>query len=309
LRLLFHPFRFSFVARDAIYFPPGKSSNILRGAFGSIFRKIACGPQCAGASSCEMRKTCPYAQMFEPTAAAGSPSGLGDLPRPFVFRAWHLDDRTISKGGEFYFDLYLFDVRSPAIAYLVLAFAQLAREGLGPSRSRVALTSVWQLGTEGDLITRIFDGTMMGGTNPEPLALDLSTPPEAVAHLHLHFVTPTELKSASGLATSPEFGVLAARIRDRVSTLGQVYGSGGLEIDFRTFGERARLARMTCCDVRHVEVERRSSRSGQVHSIGGFVGEAEYEGELGEFLPYLRAAKWTGVGRQTVWGKGEVRIL
>jgi len=58
--------------------------------------------------------------------------------------------------------------------------------------------------------------------------------------------------------------------------------------------------------VHQVEVHRQSSRTGQVHSIGGFVGEAEYEGELSEFLPYLRAAKWTGVGRQTVWGKGEV---
>ena len=38
--------------------------------------------------------------------------------------------------------------------------------------------------------------------------------------------------------------------------------------------------------------------------LGGFVGEAEYEGDLTEFVPYLRAAHWTGVGRQTAWGKG-----
>ena len=67
---------------------------------------------------------------------------------------------------------------------------------------------------------------------------------------------------------------------------------------------------MTRCNVRHIDVERRSSRTGaQIHSIGGFVGEAEYEGELGKFIPYLKAASWTGVGRQTVWGKGEVRIV
>ncbi|MCU1257176.1 MAG: hypothetical protein JWO80_61, partial [Bryobacterales bacterium] len=43
-------------------------------------------------------------------------------------------------------------------------------------------------------------------------------------------------------------------------------------------------------------------------SIGGFLGTAEYEGELAEFLPYLQAAKWTGVGRQSVWGKGEISV-
>jgi hypothetical protein len=63
--------------------------------------------------------------------------------------------------------------------------------------------------------------------------------------------------------------------------------------------------RMTRCAVHQVDVDRRSSRTGQVHSIGGFVGEAEYEGELDEFLAYLRTAKWTGVGRQTVWGRAK----
>ena len=54
--------------------------------------------------------------------------------------------------------------------------------------------------------------------------------------------------------------------------------------------------------------ERRSTRTGQTHSIGGFVGIAEYEGDLAEFLPYLEAGRWTGVGRQSVWGKGEMKV-
>ena len=86
----------------------------------------------------------------------------------------------------------------------------------------------------------------------------------------------------------------------------ELYGDGPLELDFRGFGERAARVKMTRYEISQVDVARRSSRTGQVHPIGGFVGEAEYEGDLGEFLPYLRAAKWTGVGRQTVWGKGEV---
>jgi hypothetical protein len=60
--------------------------------------------------------------------------------------------------------------------------------------------------------------------------------------------------------------------------------------------------------LRYVDVQRRSSKTGQVHSIGGFVGEAEYEGDLAEFVPFLKAAQWTGVGRQTVWGKGEIAV-
>jgi hypothetical protein len=116
------------------------------------------------------------------------------------------------------------------------------------------------------------------------------------------------LKSGQQLAEKPEFGVVAGRLRDRVSTLRELYGDGPLEIDFRGFGERAARVKMTRCELARVEVARRSSRTGLVHPIGGFVGEAEYTGDLGEFVPYLQAGKWVGVGRQTVWGKGEIEV-
>ena len=46
-------------------------------------------------------------------------------------------------------------------------------------------------------------------------------------------------------------------------------------------GERAAAVRMTRCELQRTEVDRLSSRTGQRHPLGGFVGEAEYEGELG----------------------------
>jgi hypothetical protein len=60
------------------------------------------------------------------------------------------------------------------------------------------------------------------------------------------------------------------------------------------------------CELQRVAVERRSSRTGQRHGIGGFIGIAEYEGDLAEFLPYLEAAHWTGVGRHCTWGNGQI---
>ena len=77
-------------------------------------------------------------------------------------------------------------------------------------------------------------------------------------------------------------------------------------LDFRAFGERARRVRTAHCELQTVKEERLSKGTGQRHSIGGFTGVAEYEGPVAEFLPYLEAARWTGVGRQTVWGKGEI---
>jgi hypothetical protein len=302
-----YPLRFSFVAREPIHFPVEKSSNLLRGAFGLIFRKIACAPECTGARACEWRATCPYARMFEPSAIAGGPTGFADWPRPFVFRATHLNGQTVAAGESFHFDLNLFDVRNPAISYLVLAFAQLAREGLGPQRSRVELTRVSKLDIEGSPATEIFNGSSLEmPQNAPPLEVKLKPPAEPVTRLRVRFLTPTELKSGQRPVARPEFPILAARIRDRLSTLRELYDEGPLTIDFRAFGERATLVRMIRCDIQHVDIVRRSSRTGQVHPIGGFTGEAEYEGDLTEFVPYLTSARWTGVGRQTVWGKGEI---
>ena len=309
--LLFHlyPLRFTFIARESIHFAEGKSANILRGAFGAIFRRLACVPECRQARDCELRASCPYARMFEPSTIGAGPSGLADWPRPFVFRATHLDGCTIAAGGRFHFDVNLFDTESPAIAYLVLTFAQLAREGLGPGRRRVELVSVEELSERSEPLAVIYDSASATvRQNVAPMELDLALCAEPVTHVRVRFVTPTELKSGSQLAGKPEFGILAGRVRDRVSTLRECYGEGPLDIDFRAFGERASLVRMIRCDIRPVSIERRSSRTGQVHGIGGFVGEAEYDGDLAEFLPYLQAAKWTGVGRQTVWGKGEILV-
>jgi hypothetical protein len=134
-------------------------------------------------------------------------------------------------------------------------------------------------------------------------------PAENVSAVRIQFLTPTELKSREGAADHPDFATVFARARDRVATLSALYGAGALQMDFRQNGARARNVRTTRHDVRHVEVERISSRTGQRHPMGGFTGDVDYEGALDEFMPILHAAEWTGIGRQTVWGKGQIRCI
>jgi hypothetical protein len=306
----FYRFRFQFRSTGTLYFPPYKSGNIVRGAFGRIFRKLVCIPSCLDAMTCDVRASCPYARVFEPQATRGEgPSGLADWPRPFVFRAAHLDGRTIQQEEAFHFHVHIFDVHDPALPYFVLAFAQLARDGLGPGRGRAELTFVDQLDLNEARVAQVFDGEQfLMRKLAAPNMVELSEKREPVGRVRVRFVTPTELKAGHQVADRPEFGILFGRLRDRISTLRALYGAGPLEIDFRAMGERAAAVRMTRCKLQQTEADRLSSRTGQRHPLGGFVGEAEYEGELGEFLPYLRLGKWVGVGRQTVWGKGEMEL-
>jgi hypothetical protein len=155
-----------------------------------------------------------------------------------------------------------------------------------------------------ELFTRVMTelGDLISVEGTAPLRLSLGAAAGPSQRLRVRFLTPTELKGTG----QPEFGILLARIRDRVSTLRELYGGGPLEIDFKAFGERASHVSMTRCELVPVAAERTSRGTGQRHSLGGFMGVAEYQGDLAEFLPYLEIARWTGVGRQTVWGKGEI---
>jgi len=306
----FYPLRFEFIARQSLFFPPGKASNILRGALGVIFRSIACVPECRGANSCEIRQTCPYARLFEPAASGPGPSGLADPPRPFVFRARHLDGRTIQPGQPFHFDLNVFSLEPETLAYFILTFAALAREGLGPNRGRAELQTVRRLPSGTDASeTAIFSlATQMISAPVAPVTVNLNPSTLHVTKLRVDFLAPTELKHEQKIVERPEFAILFSRIRDRISTLRSLYVEGPIEMDYQASGARAARVRLTHCQLQKQETARRSTRTGQSHSIGGFIGTAEYQGDLSEFLPWLEAAKYTGVGRQSVWGKGEVSV-
>lgn len=285
----FYRFRFYFRAIDAVHFRPGKSGNAIRGALGAVLHDTA-SPEA-------------YARLFAPRAVPGEgPSGLADWPRPFILRSAHLDGMTLAAGGSFYFDVHVFDLRAEALGYFRAAFAQLADTGLGPRRGRVSLERIEQL----DLQGRAAAVTNSPGA-PSAIGLDPDLAP--VAALRVQFLTPTELKSEGVVVKQPEFPVLFARLRDRIATLRALYGAGPLDIDYRALGERAAAVRLSRCELMWEGALRRSGRTGQVHPLGGFTGYAEYEGELAEFLPWLRAARWVGVGRQTVWGKGDVRVI
>ncbi len=227
-------------------------------------------------------------EFFAPIANHPGPSGFANLPRPYVFRARRLDGQTIRPGEQFHFGLNVFSRDATLPMQIKNAFATIAAEGFGPNRGKAELQNQ----------TAISD----------PLSINLEPLGTFIEKIQIQFLTPTELKHENEIAQRPDFAILFARIRDRISTLRALYAEGPLEIDFRAIGERSTTIRLTHCEGRTVDSHRRSTRTGQTHSIGGFTGIAEYEGALAEFLPWLEAARWTGVGRQCSWGKGEIAV-
>ncbi|MFN0101009.1 MAG: CRISPR system precrRNA processing endoribonuclease RAMP protein Cas6 [Bryobacteraceae bacterium] len=302
------PLRFHLEARQPIYFPPGKASNVLRGGFGRAFRSIACAQDCSSPITCNFRLECPYARIFEPRLDTG-PSGLADAPRPFLFRASHLDGLRIAPNRRFHFDLHLFDLRPQIVAYFVSAFHQFAETGIGPAGGAAHVATVSILDAARRPVGEIYsEGVLRSNVPCPPVAVALLPPVQPINSVSVRFLTPTELRKNQPASDPPPFAFLLSRLRDRISNLLTLYGPGKPDFDFAGLSARAQTITVEKSSLTNQVTSRYSGRSAQEHPIGGFLGTIDYAGDLSEFLPFLQAGEWTGVGRHTVWGNGQMEI-
>ena len=250
-----------------------------------------------------------YGHLFEPPAAVVGPSGYKDAPRPFVFRPRSLEERPVAAGSILTLDIHLFDLDPARPEQLTSALARWAVDGLGPSYGSAELALAEQIGLDGSVSRVIFDGRESFAAGPAQIVPLAAQPGPPLRELTVEFLSPTELKGEEFSVKSPGFGPLFGRALERVSTLARLYNGQAPEVDFRGLIADARAVSVAEWSMRPLQRQRVSANTGDRHSLGGLVGRVRYTGdELRPFLPWLEAAVWTGVGRQTVWGKGEIRI-
>jgi hypothetical protein len=309
LTFSFRPLRFEFLARQSAHFPAGTVANIVRGRLGANLKQISCVPECRDARVCPFREDCVYARLFEPTGESG-PSGLMDRPRPFVIRAANLDGLSVAPGGRIAIGINLFDLHPHAPLHLIRAFARVAESGLGARPGSMELLKASVVDAHGEIAQVLYgDGHIHALESLAKLDLALTPMLTPVRGARIEFLTPTELKGdGAERSGAPPFHLLFSRIRDRVSNLRMLYGEGPLNIDFAGLKRLAELVEIQDFSLGHAAAERFSVRKGRRHPLGGIKGNITYTGELSVFLPYLLAAKWTGVGKHTVWGNGEIGV-
>jgi hypothetical protein len=259
---------FYFQARDPFAFPAFRTGNVFRGALGSFLQSA---------------NPAAYRVLFEP---GGPDASVGTTPpRPFVLRCRNLDGHTYSPGEIFPLQLNLFLPTLDPLGALSAALTAMGDAGFGPTRSRASLL-----------------------LPPEHVrhSLQLEEPFEKTGAIRVRFHTPTELKSNGEITPPGSFSVLFAQIYGRLNGLSTLYGSGDLSLDVKLLRKEAGSILVTARNLRSVEVSRRGTRLGQTHPLGGSVGWIDYSGDLAPFLPLFEAASFTGVGRHTVWGNGEI---
>ncbi len=191
-------FRFALSPTQPLFLPARNKGNVLRGAFGTAFRHIACLPECREVRLCPRGMACPYRAIFEPAPPpeAASLSKNQDIPRPFIFRP-PFDLKTCYQPKEMLeFQLVLVGRGIDFLSYFVIAFRDLGTEGLGLNRALCLLQSVEQIGGNGSVVQMIYDGRdgLLRSLDPallESALLQSVAPLTAVRRIRLKLLTPT----------------------------------------------------------------------------------------------------------------------
>jgi CRISPR-associated endoribonuclease Cas6 len=300
-------FRFRLEALEPLILPRENKGNVLRGAFGTIFKRICCGSICTRCAESPLRTHCAYAAIFEPSPPPGSERlrNLQDIPRPFVFRPPTDGKGRYERGEIFEFELLLFGSAVEYLAYFIVAFRELGESGFGVGRGRCRLKLVCaqaEDGREQEIYSH--ETQCVRPLSTVLRASALMNAPARTSKIRIDYLTPTEIKYEGLAIRSPDFHHLVKRLRDRINAIGWFYQGRLLHMDYAAFGKRAEGIQTVKSNIVWTDRERLSSRTHNRHPIGGFVGHAEYAGDLSEFIPLLRVGQFTHAGKHAVWGNG-----
>ena len=143
-------------------------------------------------------------------------------------------------------------------------------------------------------------------TNPEPVLPpkkeDLSIP----ENLTVKFLTPTTLRFSRKIVRPEvfEFHILVRNLLRRISMLSYFHAGTPLELDFKGLIARAQEIKTLSRKLSWVRFKRRSTRTGEVYPLEGFVGEVQFGGDFSPFAEILLLGTYVQVGRSASFGFG-----
>jgi len=288
--------------------------SAIRGALFHVLRNQFCVQhQYDACQPCPLHAGCPVSFLL---ATVDDEAQRGaDVPRPYtieppVGNAWRY-----APGQTLEFGLTMFARALNLFPYVVVASHGLQREGLGSKtqsngwrRGTFALRQIW---AENSLTGE--RKQVMSGDDPLVSVPDVPITHEQITRavddlacdgVSLTFRTPTRLVDHGVLVRRPLFRPLLQRLFERLSALARAYCDTPLELDFRGLLELARLVELTEDRTQWVELDSYSTRRNAHTPLGGFLGQATYQGDLRPFLPWLVWGQFTHVGKDAVKGSG-----
>lgn len=293
-------YRFECVAQTS-HRLPFYSGSMLRGSFGHALRRIVCMTGQRDCTDCPLVATCPYTQVFEPTAAPAAPRHATLVP--YVVEPPPPGRAVVAAGEHFSFHMVLFGPALAQLPVVIFAWQRALERGLGRERNRSMLRRVVlenavgdELPVYGDELTRVVEHEV-GVQVPQAV--------RTLREARLVFTTPTRLLRRGQPVQASE-----CRARDVLETLARrqraVAAFAGIVLqapDPRAIGETADALEFMQ-RFRWTDWQRWSSRQQQEMHLGGFTGECTLRGDLAPFAELLYLGQWLHLGKNTTFGMG-----
>lgn len=310
-------YRFRLQARTPIYLPSYKG-GVLRGALGTVLKRVSCSLRDAECADCVLRPSCPYGVIFEsgPGPDAERLRNFEQVARPFVLRP-PADERTsVAPGDDLEFGLVLVGRAVEYLPYFVVVFRELGEQGLGlwdrGRRGRAFLERVTGINPLTGREEKVFDGATGRMHNADTVVRgeDLEAWSQGLPRraLEVEFLTRTRLQHAGQVVRQPEFHILVRALLRRLSTLAYFYHGIEVDLDFRGMISRAEVVVSEPVTLRWEGWQRYSARQKAAMDVGGLVGKVCYRGNLEEFLPLLAFGWLVHVGKNVTFGLGQYRF-
>ncbi len=334
-------FRFTVNAKEHLRFPAYKGSAF-RGGFGYAFKRVVCvikGKEC---DECLLKQKCIYSYIFEtpPPEDAEILRLYPKVPHPFVVEPPSDEKQSFELGSTFTFHLILIGQAIDYLPYFIYTFTELGKQGIGQGRGKYDLLQVEGIGIGGEsvLIYRnktqtltsnypVIDASQLAinsrdiheNTTPQSKSLCKEmakgdredTFPENNGNNKITILlnTPLRLRFDGHITDKFEFHILIRNLLRRISSLSYFHCNEKLQVDFKGLIEKASAVKMIKSDTQWFDWKRYSTRQEEWMSLGGVIGSISYEGDLNEFIPFLKLGEYVHVGKGTSFGLGKYEIV
>ena len=299
-------FQLGLKAIDPIILPQYKGST-LRGGFGHAFKKVVCTVRDKACEECLLKTRCVYSYVFETPPPEGSEilRKYQKVPHPFVIEPPPDIKRVYKPGEALTFNLILIGRAADYLPYFIYTFEELGKIGIGRGKGKYALREV---ACDGKVIYSGENKVLKNGYDPVSISDVLNTMHSNTRTLTVNFLTPTRISFNADLVVDLEFHHLMRSLLRRISTLSYFHYGQRLDLDFKGLIERAGKIEAIKSDIKWYDWERYSARQDTRMKLGGFTGHVTFEGELKEFMSFLKAGEALHVGKGTSFGLGRYGI-
>jgi CRISPR-associated endoribonuclease Cas6 len=128
-------------------------------------------------------------------------------------------------------------------------------------------------------------------------------------HVKLRFLTPARIKYNGKFIDDANFEIVIRNLLRRLSSIAEVHCGEKWELDWKGLIERSKEIKTVNSDLAWKDWERYSQRQDTKLKMGGFLGDIAFEGDLAEFMPYLKLGEFLHIGKGTVFGLGKYEIV